>query len=91
MIVRCGISLLCLAGTLGVCGSLRAQGLSFRGTVKDPSGATVIDAGVTLSRQGVERATTTSASGEFAFNGLAAGDHILQVQVPGFEDRKSVV
>lgn len=85
MIARVGSVLLCLAGILAVCGSLRAQGLGFRGIVKDPSGASVVDASVILTRPGAERATTTSASGEFAFTGLAAGDHILQIQVPGFE------
>jgi hypothetical protein len=59
---------------------------SLRGIVSDASGSAIAGATVTLrnSESGVERGTTTDASGEFQFLQLPAGKYILTVVAKGF-------
>src|SRR5450432_2893630 len=59
---------------------------SLRGTVVDKSGATVSDAKVTLSdsKQGFERGTASSKSGEYEFQALPPGTYMLTVELQGF-------
>jgi len=56
------------------------------GTVSDPSGARIPNATVKLTNpeNGVTRAGTTSASGEFSFALLVQGTYTLEVSAPGF-------
>ncbi|MGH9695069.1 MAG: carboxypeptidase regulatory-like domain-containing protein, partial [Bryobacteraceae bacterium] len=57
------------------------------GTIKDPSGATVAMATVTLSNAdtGVSRKTTTNGAGLYYFGSLRVGDYHLAVEAPGFQ------
>ena len=64
-----------------------AQGLgTLRGIVKDPSGALIPAATVTLKSAVSEREqnTRTDAKGEFMINAIPFGEYILQVEHPGF-------
>jgi len=60
---------------------------SLAGIVKDPSGAAVPGARVTVRNEetGVSQVTTTDARGNYRFNDLQAGNSALFVTMPGFQ------
>ena len=65
-----------------------AQGSSgtVRGVIKDPNGAVVPDATVTLvSQRGAERKATTSNSGAYVFTSVDPGPYTLRVERQGFK------
>jgi hypothetical protein len=81
----------CLLFTAGL-GSLLAEAqqpqprlASVRGTVTDPSRIAVAAVEVQLQSGTERRTAVTSASGEYRFDGLPAGDYSLIVEVPGFK------
>jgi outer membrane receptor protein involved in Fe transport len=63
------------------------------GTVKDPDGAVVIGADVTLlnASQAVLRATVTDAEGRFTLDHIAPGDYELTVEGNGFIRHRSAL
>jgi hypothetical protein len=64
-----------------------AQGLStLRGTVKDPSGALVPDASVTLKSTASDRTESarTNPSGAYTINGIPFGQYVIRVAHEGF-------
>jgi outer membrane receptor protein involved in Fe transport len=63
--------------------TLRAQYLT--GIVLDPSNAAVPSARLRLMSGQVEREITSGSSGEFRFEGLAAGGYELRCEAAGFE------
>lgn len=73
--------LVVMVGVMGL-----AQGASLSGTIKDPHGAAVPNATITLlSRTGAGDITTASdASGKYAFEHVAEGDYILRADATGF-------
>jgi len=57
-----------------------------RGDVKDPNGAVVPNATVTLvSERGAERKATTSSSGTYTFTSVDPGQYTIRVEGPGFK------
>ena len=77
-----------------VCGSAFGQGQgnsAIRGSIKDPQGAVVAGAAVTLTNPETNftRATTSNDSGQFAFEGLQPGVYNVEVEAKGF--KKSVL
>jgi hypothetical protein len=58
-----------------------------RGTVVDPSGASVVNASVELRNQatGIAYKQTTDAEGQFVINLLSPGSYLLQVSAQGFQ------
>src|SRR6266571_8503006 len=81
--------LVCLAFLASV-PSVLAQGTgsaTLRGTVKDPRGAVVPSATVTLinERTKDERKTTTNDEGVYVFSALTPGNYTLKVEAPGFK------
>src|SRR5271166_5531299 len=60
---------------------------SLEGIVKDPSGAMVANAQVTVRNEetGVSQVTTTDARGHYRFNDLQAGNSAVFVNAPGFQ------
>lgn len=60
---------------------------SIRGTVRDPSGALISNAQVTVVNQATNetRSFVTDASGSFQFLLLPVGDYTLKVEHPGFK------
>ncbi len=60
---------------------------SLDGIVKDPSGAMISNAQVTVRNEetGVSQVTTTDARGHYHFNDLQAGNSALFVNSPGFQ------
>jgi hypothetical protein len=60
---------------------------SITGSVTDPSGAAIAGAQVTATSQehGINRATTSNASGEYLFAALPIGSYDLAVVAPGFK------
>jgi hypothetical protein len=66
--------------------TLRAQSAaaSLRGTITDPSGATVPGALVQLRGPGGEQRKTTDAAGQYAFPVLASGKYSVRVIAKGF-------
>src|SRR3984957_4894813 len=80
--------LLGFVALFGFCGSF-AVGQStgaVRGVVKDPAGAVLPNATVTLTNTGTDRKvqTTTNAVGGYGFTFLPPGDYRLTVDVTGF-------
>ncbi len=61
---------------------------SLTGTVKDPSGAVISGAKITLTNDGTRMsvATTSTATGNYVFSGLLPGTYTLQAKESGFED-----
>src|SRR5207248_10295351 len=80
-----GIFLLALLAFLVPC-SLAQSNSQLNGTVSDPSGATVLSATITLtdSATGLERSTTTGASGLYQFLDVPPGTYLLQATAKGF-------
>src|SRR5215831_897908 len=74
---------------LGLASSLPAQEITgnISGTVTDPSGSAVPDAGVVVTNigTGVERSTTTTSAGIFFFTDLPVGYYQLAVSKSGFK------
>src|SRR5258706_7912130 len=68
--------------------ALFAQGTTSRviGVVEDASGASVVNANVTLTNEGtgVSFKAQTSQSGTYAFEAIQAGSYSLGVEAPGF-------
>jgi len=84
------LSLLILVGYLPICiGTAWGQSPTtgqIAGVVKDPSGALVNGAKVTLvSSAGVERATTTNAEGRYIYPLLPPGLYQVKIEAPGFQ------
>jgi hypothetical protein len=84
-----GGALVCVL-LLGMGAWLRAQATgsgSLRGTVKDPTGAVVPGADVTLISEGTrdERRAITDEEGGFYFGALRPGTYTLRVELPGFK------
>ncbi|HRR57604.1 MAG TPA: carboxypeptidase-like regulatory domain-containing protein, partial [Acidobacteriota bacterium] len=84
-----GGALVCVL-LLGMGAWLRAQATgsgSLRGTVKDPTGAVVPGADVTLISEGTrdERRAVTDEEGGFYFGALRPGTYTLRVELPGFK------
>jgi ankyrin repeat protein len=57
------------------------------GTIKDTDGGPISEASVFLvdRESGEERSTTTSANGDYSFQGLAGGDYVIWARKPRFE------
>ena len=84
--------LLCIA-TLAVASLIASTAFAqvtsgtISGTVKDPSGAYVKDASVTIANpaNGLTRTVTTSDSGEFVAPGLYPGTYNISIEAQGFK------
>ncbi len=68
---------------------LAAQNVSatLNGTVRDVSGAVIVNAGVTLTNDatGASRAAHSNAEGYFVFTDLLAGNYSLALELSGFK------
>src|ERR1700683_1549009 len=62
-------------------------GGSISGTIKDPSGAAIAKASVTLvnTSTGVRQSATADGRGSYAFPVLPVGGYVLEVNHPGFK------
>ena len=60
---------------------------SITGTVKDPSGASIAKAQVTVSSpdRGINRTTTTNSEGEYSVPALPPGSYNVTINAPGFK------
>jgi hypothetical protein len=70
----------------GIAGGTFAALGGLRGVVKDPAGAAVQGAQVTIRNEetGSSQSATTDASGHYSFNNVRAGNSALTVNAPGF-------
>ena len=99
MIRNRGVSfVMLLAGLLSLCGVLCAPGIllaqsdlgRISGFVKDPSGATVPNAKVTVrTSAAVERQTTTNESGYYVITNVPPGLYTMTVEAAGFQKFES--
>ncbi len=81
-------SLGCLVPLLSLLVMARAGvGGSISGTVKDPSGAAIAKASVTLvnATTGVRQSATADGRGAYTFPVLPVGNYVLEVNQPGFK------
>ena len=90
-IIRLGIHHKCsvaVAFVLCACGLLLAGvTASISGTVRDPSGASIVGATVTATNveTGIKTTQTTNGQGFYSFQSLPLGKYTLDVQHPGFK------
>src|ERR1700677_1288308 len=70
-----------------------AVAATIQGVVRDPSGAVVAKAEVTVSGAALSapRAAQTDAQGRFSIDALAPGDYQFSVRAPGFEQFQNSV
>ena len=75
---------LLLAASLGFA---QSDNSSISGVVKDPSGAVIANAKVTVKNEGTsfERQSTTNASGFYTVTNIAPGYYTVSVEAPGFK------
>ena len=88
-----------VAGALALCVMLAASGSAFAqsdlgkisGFIKDPSGAAVPNAKVTVRSQsgGVERQSMTNESGYYVITNIPAGFYTMTAEAPGFQRYES--
>jgi predicted heme/steroid binding protein len=84
----CRMSVLVLFMSLGTSGMLFAQSDLGRisGFIKDPSGATIANAKVTVqNKSGVERQTTTNESGYYVITNVPPGFYSMVAEAAGFQ------
>jgi len=84
----CRMAVFVLFMSLGVSGILFAQSDLGRisGFIKDPSGATIANAKVTVrNNTGVERQTTTNESGYYVITNVPPGLYTMVAEVAGFQ------
>src|SRR6266481_2587351 len=84
----CRLTVFVLFMSLGVSGILFAQSDlgKISGFIKDPSGATIANAKVTVrNNTGVERQTTTNDSGYYVVTNVPPGLYTMVAEVPGFQ------
>ncbi len=88
MRLRWAVSLSALAGVLLFAGLASAQSPTtgqITGVVKDPTGAVVSGAKITLtSATGVERQSTSDATGHYAFSLVPPGNYRVEAEKTGF-------
>ena len=79
-------SLVCLAILSAVFANGQTTTTSIHGQVADPQGKAVPGAALTLyARGGGEPSNTTAgAAGDYRFDGLEAGDYLIEARAPGF-------
>jgi outer membrane receptor for ferrienterochelin and colicins len=77
LLVAASLVLVCTAPLLG-------QGVTVSGTVLDETGARVPGAAVTLVGPNVRATSTTDATGEYRFTGIAPGTYEISVVASGF-------
>lgn len=73
--------------------TLQAQTGAISGTVKDPKGAVIVGAQVTIRNEttGESRSATTDGEGKIKVEGLAPGDYTVSVAQAGFKtDERSI-
>src|SRR2546430_16232236 len=88
----CRMSVLVLFMSLGTSGMLFAQSDLGRisGFIKDPSGATIANAKVTVrNNTGVERQTTTNDSGYYVITNVPPGFYTMVAEAAGFQRFRS--
>ena len=73
---------LCLLGA-----AFAGEGGSISGTIKDPSGAAIAKASITLvnAGNGVQHAANADGQGAYTFPVLPVGNYVLEVNHPGFK------
>src|SRR6185369_3507506 len=79
---------LCVTALVTVTTSAQTTGsATLRGTLKDPKGAVVPNATLTLVNQSTkaERKTTSNDEGSYVFTALIPGTYTLKVESPGFK------
>jgi iron complex outermembrane receptor protein len=66
---------------------------SLSGTIKDPAGAVVVQAvvSVTAAKTSTKKQTATNEAGSYAFTDLAAGEYTVDVAAPGFSPFNKIV
>jgi hypothetical protein len=80
-------ALLAIESLIGSVAFAQVTSGTISGTVKDPSGAYVKDASVTIANptNGLTRTVTTSDNGEFVAPGLYPGTYNIMVEAAGFK------
>src|SRR6266478_6348987 len=89
----CRMGVVVLFMSLGTSGIVLAQSDlgTISGFIKDPSGATIAGAKVTVqNKSGVERQATTNESGYFTITNVPPGFYTMSVEAAGFQKFQSI-
>src|SRR4029077_397602 len=87
---RVAVALFCLGFIISGLVFAQSDLGTVSGFVKDPSGATVANAKVTIrNNRGVERVATTNDSGYYAITNVPAGLYTILAEAPGFQRYES--
>src|SRR5689334_9147731 len=75
-----------LALAIAACAQQTIDTATVQGRIEDPSGAAISTARIRIANThtGAQITTESSASGEFRFNSIAAGEYVLTTAVDGF-------
>jgi hypothetical protein len=84
---RIAATLLAMMCLLAISAFAQSDNASISGIVKDPSGAVVAGASVTVTNEGTgfERKTTTNESGFYTITNIQPGFYNVTVEAPGFK------
>ena len=76
---------------LAISGFAQSDNASISGVVKDPSGAVISNAKVSVKNDGTgfERTTTSNSSGFYTVTNIAPGYYTVTVEAPGFKKSAS--
>lgn len=85
--MNCSISL--LAGLLSVAGLYAQQMGQIKGTVVDPSAASVPGATVNAKGPATNRTVTTNEMGAYEIDNVAPGKYTIRISAPGFTRLRS--
>ena len=86
--IACLLTLLAVFTTADLCAQVETGKIV--GSVKDPAGAVVANASVTVTevQTNVEKKTTTNSNGEYVVTELKSGNYVVSVEHPGFKKAK---
>src|SRR5260370_42512606 len=91
--MKFGFRLATLFLSINILALCQVDRATLTGTVRDPSGAVVADAKVSLRypATGLTRAVASNASGAYLIGGLPVGAAVLEIQKPGFRKLRSEI
>src|SRR5260370_18463015 len=91
--MKFGFRLATLFLSINILALCQVDRATLTGTVRDPSGAVVAEAKVSLRypATGLTRTVASNASGAYLIGGLPVGAPVLEIRKPGFRTLRSAI